>query len=128
MLKDISGTMPMQQTTSPQAAKPEHRSGEIRPDPGSRVRPQPGGNVEDAIAPEQTRTLDQAAETAARTMFPGREIEVESYRDEKSGRFVYRVADKQSGHVIHQSPPDELLRFFASAREGQTGPLVQLKA
>ncbi|MEZ5845593.1 MAG: hypothetical protein R3C70_02470 [Geminicoccaceae bacterium] len=29
---------------------------------------------------------------------------MESYRDEKSGRFVYRVADKQSGHVIHQSP------------------------
>ncbi|MEZ5823443.1 MAG: flagellar protein FlaG [Geminicoccaceae bacterium] len=129
MLKELSGTMPLQQTPSPQSARPEPRSNDIRPDPVSGVLADRSGAEENAATiVEQSRTLDQAAEKAARKMFPGREIQVESYRDEQSGRFVYRVADKQSGRVIHQSPPDELLRFFASAREGEAGPLVHLEA
>ena len=48
--------------------------------------------------------------------------------DEGTGRIVYRVADRSSGEVLHQSPPDALLRFFASARAALDEPLVAVEA
>ena len=49
-------------------------------------------------------------------MFPEREVEVTSFHDRASGRIVCTVADRRSGEVLMQSPPDALLRFFASTR------------
>jgi uncharacterized FlaG/YvyC family protein len=60
-------------------------------------------------------------------MFGGRDVSVESFYDEGSGRAVYRVADRVTGEVLVETPPEELLRFFASARERQSTPLVALE-
>lgn len=37
--------------------------------------------------------------------------------DEESDRFVYETVDIESGEVLHQFPPEDLLRIVASIRE-----------
>ena len=49
-------------------------------------------------------------------MFAEREVEVTSFHDRASGRIVCTVADRRSGEVLMQTPPEALLRFFASTR------------
>jgi uncharacterized FlaG/YvyC family protein len=61
-------------------------------------------------------------------MFQDRDVEVTSFHDELAGRVVYQVADRASGEVLMQSPPDALLRFFASTREALAQHLVELEA
>lgn len=75
--------------------------------------------------------VGQAASRAAEELFHGRDVSVESFYDEGTGRAVYRVADRVTGEVLVETPPEELLRFFASAREHQAGGgpvLVALEA
>jgi hypothetical protein len=79
-------------------------------------------------AVEPSQALDRASRAAARALFPDRDVEVTSFQHEGTGRLVYRVADRASGQVLHQSPPDALLRFYASAREGQERPLLAVEA
>jgi hypothetical protein len=76
---------------------------------------------------EPIRPVEQAVQLAASALFRDRQVEVEGFRDEASGRFVYRIADRRSGEVLMQAPPEALLRFFASAREA-LGPLVEFEA
>jgi uncharacterized FlaG/YvyC family protein len=61
-------------------------------------------------------------------MFKDRDVEVTSFWDEGTGRTVYQVADRASGEVLHQSPPDALLRFYASSRETLDGPFLAVEA
>ena len=77
---------------------------------------------------EPTQMLDRASHAAARAMFKDRDVEVTSFHDELAGRVVYQVADRASGEVLMQSPPDALLRFFASTREALAEHLVELEA
>lgn len=79
-------------------------------------------------AVEPSQALDRASRTAARALFPDRDVEVTSFQDAGTGRLVYRVADRASGEVLHQSPPDALLRFYASVRASLEQPLVALEA
>ena len=79
-------------------------------------------------AVEPAQVLDRASRAAARAMFKDREVEITSFQDEGTGRIVYRVADRASGEVLHQSPPDALLRFFASTRAALNRPLVAVEA
>jgi hypothetical protein len=79
-------------------------------------------------AVEPSQALDRASRAAVRAMFPGREVEISSFHDEGAGRVVYRVADRSSGEVLLQSPPDALLRFFASARAALAEPLLSVEA
>ena len=72
--------------------------------------------------------LERLVEQAARDLFPGREVAVESFFDEASGRYVHRIADGESGELLLQTPPDELLRFFASGREPYGQPLLDIDA
>jgi uncharacterized FlaG/YvyC family protein len=72
--------------------------------------------------------LEQIVEQAARGLFPGREVAVQSFYDKDSGRFVHRIADGESGELLLQTPPDELLRFFASGREPFGQPLLEIDA
>ena len=81
-----------------------------------------------ARAVEPGQALDRASRAAARALFGGRDVEVTSYADEGTGRMVYRIADRASGEVLHQSPSDELLRFFASSRAALERPLVAVEA
>jgi hypothetical protein len=80
----------------------------------------PGDGGPDAIR--------QAASRAAEALFRGRDVSVESFYDEGSGRAVYRVADRVTGEILVETPPEEMLRFFASARERPGSPLVALEA
>lgn len=68
------------------------------------------------------------AASAAAERFPGREVAVDSYYDTTVDRPVFRVADRRTGEVLLESPPEELLRFFAAAREPPGAPLVVLEA
>ena len=77
---------------------------------------------------EPAQTLDRASRAAARAIFKDRDVEITSFQDKDTGRTVYRVADRSSGEVLHQSPPDALLRFFASARAALDEPLVAVEA
>jgi uncharacterized FlaG/YvyC family protein len=72
--------------------------------------------------------LEQIVDQAARDLFPGREVAVESFYDKASGRYVHRIADSESGELLLQTPPDELLRFFASGREPYGAPLLEIDA
>lgn len=71
--------------------------------------------------------VERAIQLAASALFRDREVEVQGFRDAGSGRFVFRVADRRSGEVLMQEPPEALLRFFASARDA-LGPLVRIEA
>ena len=46
------------------------------------------------------------------------------FEHEASGRYVVKVGD---GRTLMQSPPDALLRFFASGRD-TINPLVRIEA
>ena len=72
--------------------------------------------------------LERIVEQAARDLFPGREVAVQSFYDKDSGRYVHRIADSESGELLLQTPPDELLRFFASGREPFGQPLLAIDA
>ena len=72
--------------------------------------------------------LERIVEQAARDLFPGREVAVQSFYDKDSGRYVHRIADNASGELLLQTPPDELLRFFASGREPYGAPLLEIDA
>jgi hypothetical protein len=104
----------------------------VRPD----LRPSGGESrplLQDAVptkpAGETAGTkLERLVEQAARELFPGREVAVQSFFDKESGRFVHRIADGESGELLMQTPPDELLRFFASGREPYGQPLLDIDA
>jgi hypothetical protein len=103
------------------AARPE-----LRPE-GAAARPEPRP-ASPMVAGAAGPTLDRLVEQAAQDMFPGREVAVESFYDKGSGRYVHRIADRESGELLLQTPPDELLRFFASGREPFGTPLLEIDA
>lgn len=77
---------------------------------------------------DPVRAWEQATRIAASAMFAGREVEVTSFHDQGSGRIVCKVADRSSGEVLMQSPPDALLRFFANTRDALAEPLLAVEA
>ncbi len=60
-------------------------------------------------------------------MFPGRDVDVSTFFDEASGRYVHRVADRLSGEVLTQQPTEDLLRFYQETRPA-SGALVAVTA
>ena len=73
------------------------------------------------------QAVQQAAARAVRDLYREREVAVQSYRDEGTGRLVYRVTDQRTGELLVQSPPDELLRFWAASQAGDGGtPLLDV--
>ena len=107
------------------AAPSEPRTVAAEPGTAARV---PAIQPLTAQAVEPAQALDRASRAAARALFKDRDVEVTSFQDEGTGRIVYRVADRASGQVLHQSPPDALLRFFASARRSLERPLLAVEA
>ena len=124
MLNELPAIIPASGTSF--SARPE-----LRPTDGeSRVvaaEPRPSA---DALPLNEAAgaQLERLAEEAAKQLFPGREVAVESFYDKNSGRYVHRIADSESGELLLQTPPDELLRFFASGREPYGAPLVEIDA
>ncbi len=78
--------------------------------------------------PAQARptNLDAAVREAARQMFGDRDVDVRGFHDPVTDRMVYRVVDNDSGRVLFQSPPDELLRFYALSRGAERQPLLRV--
>lgn len=114
---------------APMVAPPPPRlEGRALAAPAETVSPATARPAQSAQPVEPVQALDRAAAAAARSMFKDHEVEVTSYHDDTSGRFVYRVADRLSGEVLLQSPPETLLRFFADTREALDKPLVTVHA
>jgi uncharacterized FlaG/YvyC family protein len=124
MLNDLSTIIPVSGKSI--SARPE-----LRPSGGesravvAEVLPVASG---DALGEPARAKLERLAEAAAKELFPAREVAVESFYDESSGRYVHRIADSESGELLLQTPPDELLRFFASGREPYGAPLLEIDA
>ena len=57
----------------------------------------------------------EAAQAAFKALTSSKSLEISAFHDDATGRYVVRVADRLSGRVLIQTPPDELLRFLASA-------------
>ncbi len=87
-------------------AAPAEASGKTLPRPGQSTpagRPQPAVpkiNIDKAIAQIQAFLSDSK-----------RQLTFE--RDEASGRMIVRVIDPESGEVVRQFPPEELLKIAA---------------
>lgn len=96
--------------------------------PAPRSAPPPTTDRMAASEAGHGHALDDAAAEAGRALFPEREVDVNGFYDEASHRFVYRVADRRTGEVLIQTPPDELLRFYASARADDASPILKLRA
>jgi FlaG protein len=69
--------------------------------------------------PENPADVPEASRLKAQLHDPT--LRVTSFRDEASGRFVIEVADRASGEVVDQYPPERLLRLFAAMREAGGG-------
>ena len=109
-------------SAGPGRAEPRAPAAGLGGDAAERAGVRPGPAV---AAPQ---ALERAARTAARAMFAEREVEVTSFHDRASGRVVCTVADRRSGEVLLQTPPEALLRFFASTRAMLARPLVAVDA
>jgi uncharacterized FlaG/YvyC family protein len=72
--------------------------------------------------------LVAAVEKAAVIAFGVREVQVATHHDRDTGRIVVTVTDRHSGETLAQLPPDELLRFYASAAGDLERPLVSIAA
>lgn len=94
-------------------------------DPHVTAVPAPGPSGR-TVEPRQA--LAHATRLAAHAMFENRDVEVTSFHDPASGRIVCKVEDRNSGELLMQSPPDALLRFFASTRRALSEPLLALDA
>lgn len=124
MLNQLPPIIPVS-SASP-AARPELRqTGDDSRALAVEMRTTAPGSAHDELAGAK---LERLAQAAAKKLFPGHEVAVESFYDEGSGRYVHRIADRESGELLLQTPPDELLRFFASGREPYGAPLLEIDA
>ncbi len=100
----------------------------VRSEPAARTEPrslpQPAQETAQITA---NRPMDTAVQRAVQQLFEGRNVDVRSFHDEKANRVVYRVVDAESGEVILQSPPDELLHLYASFRQQAEGSLLRIQ-
>ena len=120
MLNDISRLAGASLAGSRAIAGPEARPPAVAVSSAAAATPR---RVTDPV-----RAWEQATQMAASAMFAGREVEVTSFHDQGSGRIVCKVADRSSGEVLMQSPPDALLRFFANTRDALAEPLLAVEA
>ncbi len=75
---------------------------------------------------EKQVNLDAAVRDAAKQLFADRNVDVRGFHDPAADRMVYRVVDTRSGEVLFQSPPDQLLRFYAMSRGLENRPLLRV--
>jgi hypothetical protein len=116
------------QLTAPAAAAPFPGRAERHPPATAGLGPGPVAPADDGARAAAPQALERAVRAAGQAIFGQREVEVTSFHDPASGRIVCTVADRRSGEVLLQTPPDALLRFFASTRAMQTAPLVAVDA
>lgn len=90
----------------------------VKPTAGIPATPAPAAAMPDGTAAAGSeRPLLDAALRVAPNLYPHRDVEVTTRIDEPTGRTVVRIADRASGQVLTQTPPEDLLRFYAAARE-----------
>jgi hypothetical protein len=77
----------------------------------------------DSSIPRPVEPAPAAAEVGRQLDTP-RGVQIRSFHDEASGRYVYQVEDTFTGELLTQLPPEELLRFFASLRAASSSVRV----
>lgn len=105
------------------------------PSAGPELRPAPPPMAPKVLVPvaggttsEGSSPLVDAVQSAGRGLFADREIETASFFDEATSRHVFRIADKFTGEILMQSPPEAILRLWADLRRPETAPLVAVTA
>ena len=126
MLTDISRLPAAALGGTAAVTRPAPLPAAVAPALGSRGSAMPAAGTASGRTVEPRQALEQATRLAAHALFEGRDVEVTSFHDPASGRIVCKVADRSSGEVLMQSPPEALLRFFASTREALSQPLLAL--
>ncbi len=101
--------MPMLDAASHAPALPPPRPAGAAP-PAAAAPPIPA-----PAKPEPEPPSMDALMAALKALTSAKSLEVSSFHDDATGRYVVRVADRDSGRVLIQTPPDDLLRFLASA-------------
>ena len=126
-------TLPALSPSTPTGPAAIASRGDVRPIPGlasAAVAAVPSGSdtlTQAAVEPAQA--LEEVATAAAQDLFPDRDVDVRSFYDQGADRFVYQVADRSTGELLVELPPDDLLRFYASSRAGEAAePVLQLRA
>ncbi len=98
-------------TSAPTAtARPPPADAPAAPDPAVST---PAVPAELAASARSTASSDPRAKPVQ----PSAPAHVTAYTDPEAGRLVLQVRSGDGNEVISQFPPDELLRFYAVARE-----------
>ena len=102
---------------------------------------QKSNNVNDAVDKTNSNSLNliKGAKTESETMKLVAE-RVEAFiptgedntklsieKDETTGQFIYRALDKESGEIVHQFPPEDILRVLRAKRKAE-GLVIDKKA
>jgi uncharacterized FlaG/YvyC family protein len=75
---------------------------------------------------QRTPKVQEALEKLMRQGLPSNtKLEIE--KDKKTGTFIYRSVDPETGEVVRQWPPEEILKLRAALRDME-GLLVDEKA
>ena len=87
------------------------------------------GPAATAVAPAPAEPVsgdaaDRGRIERLRALLTDSSTRVSMHQDDRSGRMVMQVQDRESGEVVEQIPSDELLRLFAAMRQ----PLVDRRA
>ncbi|MFO1073146.1 MAG: hypothetical protein U1E17_10840 [Geminicoccaceae bacterium] len=89
----------------------------------------PGSSAQGtAHASDRQADLDRLLQQAGAAAFPERQVAVAMFHDAESGHDVCRVSDRDTGETLAQTPPEALLRFFASTRGATGSALVEVEA
>lgn len=110
--------------------------------PQARERPAPSEESEESAAPGISRAFAPAEQPAddkvgriaqleqvAQEAFSGDNVKLSIEFDKASGLFVYRGLDRETGEVVREYPPEEVLERLARRRmdeRGLSGPLTGL--
>lgn len=95
------------------AADSLRQAGAADPAPAASGDPEVGQDATGALE----RKLEGILKEVLGSDFTSRRLSIA--QDEATGRFVYRVIDINTGEVLRQYPPDEILRIVARIREAE---------
>lgn len=113
-LQPVTPAAPLTRRPPQEGAAPEES------EPAARAAAGPGAPGSPAAREEPATTaLEKTLETILKEVlgedFSSRRLSIA--QDEATGRFVYRVIDINTGEVIRQYPPDEILKIVAQIRQ-----------
>lgn len=85
----------------------------------SEIRERPGQQpaaVDPKVPPDAVRAAEETLNGLLADMLPPDARLIIEY-DQAANRFVYKSVDRETGEVLHQWPPEEVMRKLAYLRE-----------